>query len=376
MRDVIVRDVPAWTLAALLLVAPPATARPVPARPATAARGASAQSARPQPAEPGQAAPAASAAAPLAVPPGAAGFPALPSPCPRPARLSVPGADGASASVLFIGNSFTFAHGSAVRFYRASTVSDLNGRGIGGVPALFKAFAEQAGCEYAVSLETAPGVNVDFHLREKAPLVARDWDYVVVQGYSTLDRDHPGDPSLLIQGTKALVELLRAKNPEVDVRLMATWSRADQTYLGTGHWHGRPIEQMALDVRAGYDLAATAAAPAVRGVIPVGEAWNRAMRAGIADPNPYDGTAPGQVDLWAYDHYHASAYGCYLEALMVFGELTGLDPRSLGRDERAAFELGLSPEQAVALQAVAYEELAASRSRPPLRPFEPVSFAR
>ena len=35
-------------------------------------------------------------------------------------------------TVLFIGNSFTYGHGSPVRFYRADTVTDLNNTGIGG----------------------------------------------------------------------------------------------------------------------------------------------------------------------------------------------------------------------------------------------------
>lgn len=93
------------------------------------------------------------------------------------------------------------------------------------------------------------------------------------------------------------------------------------------------------------------------GVIPVGESWLRAMQAGVADPNPYDGIEFGKVSLWTHDHYHGSTHGYYLEALMIFGDLTGLDPRSLGKGERAAFELGLSGDQAVALQQVAYDEL-------------------
>ena len=39
-------------------------------------------------------------------------------------------------TVLFIGNSFTYGAGSAVRFYRADTVTDLNSDGIGGVPSV------------------------------------------------------------------------------------------------------------------------------------------------------------------------------------------------------------------------------------------------
>jgi len=68
--------------------------------------------------------------------------------------------------VLFIGNSFTYAAGSAVHFYRAGTVTDLNDEGVGGVPALFKSFADQAGLAYDVSLETRGGTGLDFHLAE------------------------------------------------------------------------------------------------------------------------------------------------------------------------------------------------------------------
>ena len=283
-----------------------------------------------------------------------------------------PPAPRTAPSVLFIGNSFLFGAGSAVRFYRANTVTDLNGEGIGGVPAVFNLFAVQAGRNYAVSLETSPGKGLDFHLAEKANVIGRSWDHVVMLGYSTLNREKPGDPALLISTAKQAAELLHGKNPKVDIRLIATWSRADQVYPESGHWHGQPIEQMAKDVRAAYDQAA-AGTPYIRGVIPVGEAWNRAFRTGVADPNPYDGIAFGQLDLWTYDHYHPSTYGYYLEALMVFGDLTGLDPRSLGKSERAAFELGLSQPQAVSLQQVAFDELSAMKGRAPLATFTPIA---
>jgi hypothetical protein len=129
---------------------------------------------------------------------------------------------------------------------------------------------------------------------------------------------------------------------------------------------------MALDVRAGYELAATAIGPSVGGIVPVGEAWNRAFKAGVADPNPYDGIAEGQVDLWAADHYHGSSFGYYLSALMIFGDITGLDPRCLGGDESAAKELGFKPEQATALQRVAFEELSAKKGSAALKEFKAV----
>src|SRR3954447_7997975 len=83
----------------------------------------------------------------------------------------------AGTSVLFIGNSFLFGSGSAVRFYRAHTVTDLNNEGIGGVPALFKSFTQQAGLDYDVSLETRGGVGLDFHLASKREVITgRGWD--------------------------------------------------------------------------------------------------------------------------------------------------------------------------------------------------------
>jgi hypothetical protein len=280
-----------------------------------------------------------------------------------------------AGNVLFIGNSFLFGFGSPVRFYRAQTVTDLNGGGNGGVPALFKSFAEQAGLDFAVSLETSPGKGLDYHIQEKAAVIGRPWDYVVMLGYSTLDRDKPGDPALLIRSAKQTAELLHCKNPKVDIRLIATWSRADQVYPESGHWHGKPIDVMAKDIRAAYDLA-SAGTPFIQRVIPVGEAWNRAMNTGVADPNPYDGIAYGQIDLWTYDHYHPSTFGYYLGALMVFGDLTGLDPRSLGKDERSAFELGLSPAQAAALQQIAFDELSAMKDHARLEKFTPIIFAK
>ena len=94
-------------------------------------------------------------------------------------------------------------------------------------------------------------------------------------------------------------------------------------------------------------------------MIPVGEAWNRAFQTGVADTNPYDGIEANKVNLWTFDSYHASAYGYYLEALVVFGTVTGRDPRSLGDNECSGFELGLSRMQVRALQQVAFDQLAA-----------------
>jgi len=264
----------------------------------------------------------------------------------------------AGRSVLFVGNSFTFGSGSAVRFYRNDTVTDLNNEGIGGVPALFKSFAQQAGLDFDVALETRGGAGIDFHLENKLGVIGRrGWDTVVAHGYSTLDADKPRDPAKLMATAKQLGDVLRGRNPQVEYYLMSTWSRADQTYPAKGAWAGMPIDQMGKDVRVAYDKAAVVANAKV---IPVGDAWNRAMATGVADTNPYDGIDTGQLNLWTYDSYHASTHGYYLQALVIFGTLTGKDPRSLGDSECSAFELGMSRTEVHSLQQVAFDELAAT----------------
>ena len=262
-------------------------------------------------------------------------------------------------TILFVGNSFTFAALSPVWHYRPASVTDLNGEDVGGVPALFKLFTDEAGLHYEVSLETSPGKDLQWHIDNKAPVLDRAYDHVVLQSYSTLDAKAPGDPTNLIRTAAILARMFHDKNPKVDIWLDSTWSRADLTYKPGGHWYGKPISAMESDVRAGYDKAA-AASPLIHGVVPVGAAWNRAIDTGFATPNPYEGTPFGKVDLWAYDNYHASTYGYYIEALMIFGAVTGKDPRALGPTETAARDLGLSPAQATAMQQIASDELAAS----------------
>jgi hypothetical protein len=118
-------------------------------------------------------------------------------------------------TMLFVGNSFTYGALSSVQHYRPETVIDLNQDGMGGVPALFESFARQAG----------------------------------------------------LHCSARLASLFRSKNPHVDVRLVATWSRADQTFLPSGHWFGKPIEAMAQDLRAACDRAAENS-PSIRAVVP------------------------------------------------------------------------------------------------------------
>ena len=262
-----------------------------------------------------------------------------------------------AASILFVGNSFTYgapAGGAPiVQNYQPSTVTDLNGTHIGGVPALFKQLTVEAGLNYSVSLETVGGTGLDFHYNNKLPLLTtQPYDVAIFQGYSTLDSAHPGDPTTQIKYSNLLAQALDAQNSETQVLLDATWSRADQTYRPSGHWYGQPISAMYLDVQAG-DIQADNASNLVDGVIPVGAAFNQAIQTGFADANPYDGIDPGKVDLWAPDAYHASPYGYYLEALTEFYSVTGESPTQFGANDPLAAQIGITPQQAAQLQAFA-----------------------
>ena len=265
-------------------------------------------------------------------------------------------------SILFIGNSFTFGAMSDVMTYRKDSVSDLNGDGMGGVPALFKRFADELGVNYSVSLETAAGETLKWHLANKKAEIDRPWDVVVLQQYSTLDPERPGDVTETIPAARALTELFLARNPLVDISLVATWSRPDLTYPAGKHWSGQSIERMAMDLRKADDEVQSLV-PSIARVVPVGQAFNCAIARKIADPNPYDGLTPGEIDLWASDHYHASNQGYYLEALTIFAAITHEDPRVLGPNEGAARDLKIEPGVAAKLQDIAFRTALSTHCR-------------
>lgn len=270
------------------------------------------------------------------------------------------GASEPQRSILFVGNSFTFGAMSDVMTYRKDSVSDLNGEGMGGVPALFKRFADERGLGYRVSLETAAGQTLKWHLANKRSVIDRRWDAVVLQQYSTLDPDRPGDVAETIPAARGLAELFKRRNARVDISLVATWTRPDLTYPPGKHWSGEPVTRMALDLRKADDRV-RALVPQITRVVPVGEAFNCAIARRIADPNPYDRLTPGEIDLWASDHYHASNDGYYLEALTIFAAVTHSDPRKLGPNEGAAHDLGIRPRLAAKLQDVAFRIVRSGR---------------
>ncbi len=123
---------------------------------------------------------------------------------------------------------------------------------------------------------------------------------------------------------------------------------------------------MTADLHAAFDAKAQAN-PNIAGVIPVGNAFQRAVDTGIAKGDGFytaegvyaDEVPQDKINLWWIDYLHASKHGSYLSALVIFGTLTGINPASFGANEQAAADLGISPGDAVKLQHVAWDQLAA-----------------
>ena len=165
-----------------------------------------------------------------------------------------------------------------------------------------------------------------------------------------------------------------------EIYLQQTWARPNlinapgattiDPATGNATYSGAPapsyfstLEAMTSNMTAGMLAVANYAdddgTSGIKGIVPTGQAFLRAVQDGVATRNMYASNAlsDGLIDLWFNDGTHASKYGSYLSALTLFGSITGLDPQSLGMYELAAFDLGISGEEAYLLQQIAAASL-------------------
>ncbi len=186
------------------------------------------------------------------------------------------------------------------------------------------------------------------------------------------DRDYPANPNA---------------SPDTRVFLAQTWARPDMVFAhkittaDTTSQVGEPIVDtssaggeaklyfsnlatMTEELETNINAVA-AANPGIIAVIPIGDAFQYAFDRGYVKTSDfYDSqgvftpsVADGPIDLWWDDRLHARKYGSYLEALVEFGAITGVNPLSLGEGEIAARELGINKGDAVMLQRVASTQL-------------------
>ncbi len=280
--------------------------------------------------------------------------------------------------VLFVGDSFTHGKYEPVLQYNNQTypdgVIDVN-YGLppsnpryesnpdepgpwGGIPGIFAMFAKESGLDYQVTIEAISARSLAFQANPEnlaTPIIYQPkWDVVVLQDLSErpIPKDRGGNEAAFLRAVFELEENIHAQSPNCSVYLYQTWSVARDTYPPGSDYYGEPIETMGNDLFFGYSKAVQLGAQCT--VIPVGNAWLRAIELGIAVRNPYENALNNQIDLWGKDRKHPSMYGCYLSALVIFASITGLDPRHLGY-ENAAQTFGIASDTTRSLQEVAYK---------------------
>ena len=210
-------------------------------------------------------------------------------------------------------------------------------------------------------MEAISAQTLEYHYIHALPVIAQTrWDDIVLQEVSggPLPEARGGKPMRFYSGANMLEQAIHAVNPRAKLYLYETWARPDMTYSEKAPYAGETLEAMTRDLHDGYYREFTQNGH-FAAVAPVGDAFMRAVRSGLAIHHPDRPPAPGLADLWYNDSYHPSVHGAYLAALVFFQQITGTDARTLGPAEQAAVDLGITSDVAVKLQQTAFEQVSA-----------------
>jgi len=277
-----------------------------------------------------------------------------------------------------------------------------------GVAGIFLQFTKDLGLDYNVSLIAVSSATLNGYLngtsKADLPLITQSkWNQVVLQdqsftplpttitvnGVTVPTRGNPSNFTSAVNGIVTKIDQADAaanvapakitlyetpplaaygytsSNPAQPIFGSSTvaqqnGNKAYAPYVGDAD----PIGAMAQDLHNAYVGEANSFDAAHPNGSPVdvalaGDAWVSAIRLGYAEQDPYLVDEPAnQIDLWDSDPllaccttpvgYHPSAFGDYLDALVLFGQITGIDPETLVSEfdpsnlNSAAYALGIS----------------------------------
>lgn len=188
------------------------------------------------------------------------------------------GAQGASARILFIGNSHTYMNN---------------------VPALVQATYASVGLGCDTTMVAKGGYGLMDHWAERE---ARDeierggWTHVVLQQGASARNDSRRNLREYVGRFAPLIEAIGARTA-----LYSVW----------------PMRSDPQDFERATESCRLAANDVGALLCPAGAAWRIALQ---AEPHP---------DLYAHDGLHATVYGSYLAALVIFAVLTERSPVGL-----------------------------------------------
>ena len=254
--------------------------------------------------------------------------------------------------IVFVGNSFTYGPNN----FQKDTVTELiEPVKRGGVPALFKALANEGGKDPEVFHCMAPGKSLHWHLENHSDKLFQPWDGAVLQEWS-----QGPVPQLSSYGpyfNKSVARFakgMREQNPEIAIFLNETWARPDIIMKGKFE----KLEDMQAVLQDSYSKVAKK--NDLAGWAPVGDAFLLAVEKGISDDPSTTDSVEGPINVWRDDNYHQSPVGGYLSAMVIYTKFYNADPRELPVGKGSVVEkLNIDPDIARQLQVVAYEAVKA-----------------
>ena len=223
---------------------------------------------------------------------------------PAPDGLPLDGSTKAALRILFIGNSYT---------------------AVNGLPTVLAKLAESTLSPISVTVtqHTPGGATWAKHDADPAvdALIKQGWDYVVLQ-------DQSQQPWVTYEIKPELISLdAKIQAAGGKTLLFMTWARNETA---------NALTRLSMDMSIVHYYENHAAIVGAD-VVPVGRAWERALR------NP-------AITLHAADASHPNEHGTYLAACVFYTALTGLSPTELGSGG-----LNVSAEDQALLQTAAWE---------------------